>query len=162
MVDSPFAYTVTSTPSACNPRARSAINNSVPPYSLGGTGMKGDATKATRIRSHSTIRCHWLLNAVHGCAHRGSDGKQPHDSGSIHKRTRQEVVCRFQAARAQPKYAERSISPCGSPRRILNGAETWPSSPASRGNAKANGRVESSTGVRHGKQGACKPVHRCS
>src|SRR5215469_17194704 len=49
MVDSPFAYTVTSTPSAFNPRARSAINNSVPPYSFGGTGIKGDATKAIRI-----------------------------------------------------------------------------------------------------------------
>src|SRR5215469_14691263 len=27
-----------------------------------------------------------LLNAVHGCAHRGSDGKQPHDLGSILRR----------------------------------------------------------------------------
>src|SRR5947209_8461766 len=48
-VDSPLAYTTTSIPRSFNPRASSEMNNSVPPYCLGGTGIKGGAMRAIFI-----------------------------------------------------------------------------------------------------------------
>src|SRR5438067_431411 len=65
MVEAPMVYTTTSTPRCCNFTARLPTNSSVPPYSLGGTGMKGGDIRAIFIVYLE--RCAEQLRRFHIC-----------------------------------------------------------------------------------------------